>query len=78
MTRKNNNAMGFIDLGIAQYKIKPDKETPLWNPHSKIIYYWTNESKNEERAYLVSYNGYILTRSKNSGANYQGYRCVKE
>jgi hypothetical protein len=79
MTRKNNNSMGFIDdLGIAQYKIKPDKETPLWNPHSKIIYYWTNESKDEERAYLVGYNGYILTRSKNSGANYQGYRCVKE
>ena len=79
MTRKNNNAKGFIDdFGIAQYQIKPDKETPLWNPHSKVIYYWTNESKNEKQAFLVAYNGYILERSKNSGANYQGYRCIKE
>jgi hypothetical protein len=79
MTRKNHNAMGFMDdFGIAQYEVRPDKETPLWNPHSKIIYYWTNESKNEERAYLVAYNGYILNRNKNSGANYQGYRCVEK
>jgi len=79
MTRKNNNAVGYIDsLGIAQYKIKPDKETPLWNPHSKVIYYWTNEPKNENQAFLVAYNGYILGRSKDSGANYQGYRCVKK
>jgi hypothetical protein len=79
MTRKNNNAIGFInDSGIAQYDIKPDKETPLWNPNSKVIYYWTSESKNEKQAYLVAYNGYILERSKDSGANYQGYRCVKE
>lgn len=78
MTRKNNNAVGSIDnSGIAQYKIKPDKETPLWNPHSKVIYYWTNESKSEKQAFLVAYNGYILERSKSSGANYQGYRCVK-
>jgi hypothetical protein len=79
MTRNNNNAMGFIDdSGIAQYSIKPDKETPLWNPKSKVIYYWTSESKNEKQAYLVAYNGYILERNKDSGANYQGYRCVKE
>lgn len=79
MTKNNNNAIGYIDnSGIAQYKIKPDKETPLWNPHSQVIYYWTNESKNEERAYLVAYNGYILDRNKDSGADYQGYRCVKK
>jgi hypothetical protein len=79
MTRNNNNAMGFIDdAGIAQYDAKPDKETPLWNPYSKVIYYWTIEPHNEKQSYLVAYNGYILARSKNSGANYQGYRCVKE
>jgi hypothetical protein len=79
LTRKNNNSMGFIDeFGVAQYKIKPDKETPLWNPHSQVIYYWTNESKNQEQAFLVAYNGYILGRNKNFGLDYQGYRCVKE
>jgi len=56
---------------------KPDKETPLWNPHSQIIYYWTSESKDQKTAYLVAYNGKILERRKTSGANYQGFRCVK-
>lgn len=79
MTKKNNNVGGSIDSqGEAEYKERPDKETPLWNPHSQVIYYWTNEQKNEKQAYLVAYNGYILDRSKTSGANYHGYRCVKE
>jgi len=77
MTRKNNNVKGIIDSeGKQEYEIRPDKETPLWNPHSQVIYYWTSESKGE-RAYLVAYNGYILTRIKNSGPDYQGYRCVR-
>jgi len=79
LTKKDKNAMGLIDnSGTAQYDTRPDKETPLWNPYSQIIYYWTNESKNEKQAYLVAYNGFILDRNKNSGANYQGYRCVKD
>lgn len=78
MTRNNNNARGIIDSeGNPKYEIKPDKETPLWNPHSQVIYYWTNESKDEKRAFLVAYNGYILDRSKTSSPAYQGYRCVK-
>ena len=79
LTRKNQNAGGSINAqGEAKYVIEPDKETPLWNPHSQVIYYWTNESKNENQAFLVAYNGFILARNKDSGANYQGYRCVKE
>ena len=78
MTRNNNSVKGIINSeGRPEYEIKPDKETPIWNPYSQIIYYWTSESKDEQRAYLVAYNGYILDRSKTSGANYQGYRCVK-
>lgn len=78
LTRSNENSGGFLDeFGEVHYNVNPDKETPLWNPNSKIIYYWTSEEKDEKRAYLVSYNGYVLDRSKISGANYQGYRCVK-
>ncbi len=65
-----------LENGIANYNTKPDKETPLWNPHSQVIYYWTSE-ENNERAYLVAYNGYILDRSKTSGPEYQDYICVK-
>ncbi len=79
MTRNNKNVEGIIDSqGNPQYEIKPDKETPLWNPNSQVIYYWTGESKDEQRAYLVAYNGYILDRSKTSAPDYQGYRCVKD
>ena len=79
MTKNNNNVKGTIDNeGNPQYEVKPDKETPLWNPNSQIIYYWTSEEKDENRAYLVAYNGYILDRSKASAPNYQGYRCVKD
>lgn len=40
MTKKNNNVGGFLDnSNNAQFETKPDKETPLWNPHSKVIYY---------------------------------------
>lgn len=79
LTRDNQNAGGYIDdSGTVHYTTRPDKETPLWNPHSQVIYYWTSESADETRAYLVAYNGYILERSKTSGANYQGYRCVTD
>lgn len=79
MTKGNKNSGGFLDeFEIAKYETKPDKETPLWNPHSKIIYYWTSETKNEKQAFLVAYNGKVLDRMKSSGANYQGYRCVRE
>jgi len=75
MTRNNENAGGYMDAsGDPHYETTPDKETPLWNPHSQIIYYWTSESI-DNKAYLVAYNGKILARS--SGADYQGYRCVK-
>lgn len=55
----------------------PDKETPLWNPHSQVIYYWTSEEKDEGSTYLVAFNGRVLARQKSSGPDYQGYRCVK-
>lgn len=78
LTRDNKNVLGMInEEGRAEYQTQPDKETPLWDPYSPIIYYWTSDLKNEQSAYLVAYNGYMLNRQKNSGADYQGYRCVK-
>ena len=78
LTRTNINSGGIInEEGIAEYKTKPDKETPLWNPNSQIIYYWTDEEKDEKNAYLVAYNGFILDRLKNSKADYQGFRCAR-
>ncbi|MBW2975117.1 DUF1566 domain-containing protein [Candidatus Woesearchaeota archaeon] len=79
LTRKDKNAGGTINpQGKPEYRIQPDKETPLWDPNSKIIYYWTSEEKDKNYSFMVSYNGQLLWRSKTSGAGYHGYRCVKE
>lgn len=76
LTRHDENAGGRMVDGKPVYDIKPDKETPLWNPNSRVIYYWTNES-DFDKAYLVAYNGYVLKRTMSSGPAYQGFRCVK-
>jgi hypothetical protein len=78
LTRKNKNCGGILTkTGRALYKISPDKETPLWNPNSMIIYYWTSEKRGDGFVYMVSYNGRILSRYGDNGAGYHGFRCVK-
>ncbi len=79
LTFHNKNCGGYINKeGKPVYKIKPDKETPLWDPNSMIIYYWTSEAKDKKLSYLVSYNGRILARYASNGADYHGFRCVRE
>ena len=79
LSHNDVNAAGSLDTdGAADYATKPDKETPLWNPHSPVIYYWTDELKTDDRAFLVAYNGTILARSITAGPAYQGYRCVRD
>ncbi|MFC1899794.1 DUF1566 domain-containing protein [Chloroflexota bacterium] len=72
------NAEGIWDSenSKATYAIKPDKETPLWNPYSQIIYYWTSSELNEDRAYIVVYDGQVFTRNK-AGMGSLGFRAVK-
>ena len=79
MQRHGKNCMGKLnDKGQAEYKIKPDKETPLWNPHSQIIYWWTNSETDSLHAYIIVYNGKIWKRNKNFSPDYLGFRAVKE
>lgn len=79
-TRHGENAGGVWDetKGKASYNIKPDKESPLWDAHSMIIYWWTADEKDDEYAYLISYNGQRWTRLKDNSAGYHGCRCIKE
>src|SRR6056297_1047267 len=58
MTRDNENAGGRLIQRTMQprYEVNPKKETPLWNPHSKIIYWWTATEEDEDFAYVVVYN----------------------
>lgn len=79
MQRHGANAKGQLNTdGQPEYEIRPDKETPLWNPHSKVIYWWTKTEIDENNAYIIVYDGKIWKRNKGFRANYLGFRAIKE
>ena len=75
---KNAGGTWNPDEEEAKYKFTPDKETPLWDPHSKVIYYWTVTIAEEGRAYVIGYNGGVYPRNIGSQYGYLSFRAVKE
>jgi len=73
----NSGGVWNAETYEATYETTPDKESPLWNPHSQVIYWWTATEINEERAYMIVYDGKVWPRSKDFGPAYLGFRCVK-
>ena len=61
----------------AQYRDPPDKESPLWNPHSQVVYWWTSTDVDATRALSVTYDGNVRPRPKRVGYGYLGFRCVR-
>ncbi len=80
MARHGQNSGGVWDVETAKatYKTTPDKESPLWNVHSQVIYWWTTTEVDEEHAYIIVYDGKVWSRVKQFGPAYLGFRCVKE
>lgn len=64
--------------GRARYRTTPDKDSPLWKVHSKVIYWWTSTEGGATRAYYIANNGYVQLAPKQIGAGYLAYRCVKD
>lgn len=64
----------------ANYQNDPDKETPLWDVHSQVIYYWTADTSpdDHQRAYIIVYHGQVFDRVKSEGQNYLSFRAVKD
>lgn len=62
----------------ASYHESPDKESPLWNTHSKVIYWWTATSPDDKSAYVIAYNGLVKRHPKSADWGYLGFRAVKE
>jgi hypothetical protein len=79
MTHHGENSDGKWDAvtAVAAYDVTPDKESPLWNVHSQVIYWWTATDINEDKAYIIVYDGKVWPRSKSFGPEYLGFRCVK-
>ena len=79
MTRRGENSAGswHEEQAQASYEIRPDKESPLWNVYSQVIYWWTATSVDEEHAFMIAYDGKVWPRAKLTGLPYMGFRCVK-
>jgi len=79
MARQGLNSGGEWDPETvkASYKTTPDKESPLWNIHSQVIYWWTATEIDDQKAYIIVYDGKVWPRFKNISPAYLGFRCVK-
>jgi hypothetical protein len=79
MTYRGRNAGGVWnpDTKTAHFEVMPDKEPPLWNQYSQVIYWWTADESDATHAYRVVYNGYVNRMLKTIGPDYLGYRCVR-
>lgn len=54
----------------------PDKEAPLWDPYSMIIYWWTSSEDERGEDLRVAYNGFVL--ATNGRADDTGFRAVRD
>jgi hypothetical protein len=79
MSLHGQNSGGSWDAENAEasYETKPDKESPLWNVHSQVIYWWTDSEADEEHAFIIVYDGEVWLRSKETSLPYLGFRCVR-
>jgi hypothetical protein len=62
----------------AAYRRTPDKETPLWDPHSPVIYYWTSTMADDGKAYIIVYHGGVFTRGVEARYASLSFRAVKD
>jgi hypothetical protein len=78
MVRRGRNAGGTWDKehGKAEYRVLPDKESPLWRRYSQVIYWWTATQDGPSSAYRIAYNGYVASFGKRGWGNYWAFRCV--
>ena len=74
---KNSGGKWDATDATASYRQRPDKESPLWDPHSQVVYWWTATEANDEQAYMIVYDGKVWPRPKTMGAGYLAFRAVK-
>jgi hypothetical protein len=79
MTRHGSNCGGVWNpiSAEASYMTMPDKESPLWNPYSPIIYWWTASQPSSSQAFSVDFNGKVYKRNKESNLGSQTFRAVR-
>ncbi len=80
MVRHGRNAGGTWDSVAAKaaYAVEPDKESPLWDSYSPVIYWWTSTSVDASNAYKVVYNGGVWPARKRTRLAYFAFRAVRD
>lgn len=80
MQRHGQNCGGTWDAANNRpsYERTPDKESPLWDIHSQVIYWWTATEVNDREALIVVYDGKTWPRPKSAHWGYLGFRAVKD
>jgi len=77
---ENSGGVWNGETKTADYDTTPDKETPLWDVHSKVIYYWTSDTSkgDQKQAFIIVYDGGVYDKDKLSAQDYLSFRAVKE
>lgn len=80
MHRGGQNCGGVWDAGSRRtsYERTPDKESPLWDTRSPIIYWWTATEVNEREALIIVYDGKVWPRSKSLRMGSLAFRAVRD
>lgn len=79
MIWRGRNAGGTWDPATRtpRFQSMPDKEAPLWDPFSPVIYWWTSDEIDADHAYRVVYNGQVTPLLKRISPAYLSCRCVR-
>jgi len=79
MSRHGRNCGGVwnAEKEHAAYDLPPDKESPLWDTTSPVIYWWTDSEKDDGRAYRIVYDGGVWSSPKTLRMGSLGFRAVK-
>jgi uncharacterized Ntn-hydrolase superfamily protein len=62
----------------AYYDRTPDKESPLWDIYSPVVYWWTSTEVDSGEAYRVVYNGMVFSTNKKSTERALAFRAVRD
>lgn len=79
LTRRGENA-GCVWDGRSSHAVcrtAPDKETPLWAPDQRPIYYWSSHGPGPATAFAVNYTAGISVLQTRQPHRAVGFRCVK-
>ena len=74
---KNSGGVWNPKTATASYEQRPDKESPLWDIHSHVVYWWTATEVGEDQAYIIVFDGKVWPRRKAFGPGYLAFRAVR-